>query len=92
VDGKVVLVTGAASGLGAAAAKRRPRGPAPMVSHVLDTSGNANELREQVISKHALGRLGLPREIGDAVVFLASDESTFMTGAELVVDGGYTAQ
>ena len=39
-----------------------------------------------IISRHALGRLGVPREIADAVLFLASDESSFMTGAELVVD------
>jgi NAD(P)-dependent dehydrogenase (short-subunit alcohol dehydrogenase family) len=45
-----------------------------------------------IISRHALARLGVPSEIGDAVLFLASDESSFMTGAELVVDGGYTAQ
>ncbi len=64
----------------------------PLVSKVIREVENGNELREVLISRHALGRLGLPREIADAVVFLASDESSFMTGSELVVDGGYTAQ
>ncbi len=41
--------------------------------------------------KHALGRLGQPDEIAAGVVFLASDESRFMTGADLLIDGGYTA-
>jgi NAD(P)-dependent dehydrogenase (short-subunit alcohol dehydrogenase family) len=64
----------------------------PMVSEAFRMSENGNEMRELIISRHALGRLGAPCEIGDAVLFLASDESSFMTGSELVVDGGYTAQ
>lgn len=63
----------------------------PMVANALRASENANEMRDMLISRHALGRLGAPREIADGIVFLASDESSFMTGAELVIDGGYTA-
>lgn len=63
----------------------------PMVAGALRDVENANEMRDMIISRHALGRLGVPREIADGIVFLASDESSFMTGSELVIDGGYTA-
>ena len=41
---------------------------------------------------HPIGRLGQPEEIASVVAFLASDDSSLMTGAEVVVDGGYTAK
>jgi NAD(P)-dependent dehydrogenase (short-subunit alcohol dehydrogenase family) len=39
-----------------------------------------------------MGRLGQPADIANAAVFLASDESAFMTGSEMVVDGGLSAR
>jgi 3(or 17)beta-hydroxysteroid dehydrogenase len=40
---------------------------------------------------HMLGRLGEPREVANAVLFLASDESSFITATHMLVDGGFTA-
>ena len=45
-----------------------------------------------MIKTHPIGRLGEPSDIGNAVLFLASDEAGFITGSELAVDGGLTAQ
>jgi NAD(P)-dependent dehydrogenase (short-subunit alcohol dehydrogenase family) len=50
-----------------------------------------DELRREFQSGIPLGRIGQPRDIANVALFLASDESSFMTGAELVVDGGLTA-
>jgi meso-butanediol dehydrogenase / (S,S)-butanediol dehydrogenase / diacetyl reductase len=51
----------------------------------------ADELRRLQAAAHPLGRLGEPGEIADTMRFLASDESSFITGASIVVDGGMTA-
>jgi NAD(P)-dependent dehydrogenase (short-subunit alcohol dehydrogenase family) len=49
------------------------------------------EYQAQAVAQRPMGRIGLPDEIAKAALFLASDDSTFMTGATLVVDGGGTA-
>jgi NAD(P)-dependent dehydrogenase (short-subunit alcohol dehydrogenase family) len=49
-------------------------------------------LRESIEGRHPIGYLGRPIDIAYAILYLASDESKFATGSELVVDGGWTAQ
>jgi len=56
-----------------------------------NTSGGA-ELRAAKVPLTPLGRLGEPIEVAYGVLFLASDEASFVSGAELVIDGGYLAQ
>jgi NAD(P)-dependent dehydrogenase (short-subunit alcohol dehydrogenase family) len=66
----------------------------PMVeAHV--RRGGATDMdaaRAELAALHPIGRVGVPDDIAWGVVYLASDESSFMTGAELVIDGGYTAR
>ena len=49
-------------------------------------------MRQLRIDATPLGRIGTVDDIANGVLFLASDEASFMTGSELVIDGGYTAQ
>ena len=48
--------------------------------------------RKRFLDGHPIGRLGVARDIANGILFLASDDSGFMTGSSVVIDGGYTAQ
>lgn len=61
----------------------------PMVANA---PGDAEARQKGLIALHPVGHLGEPDDIGWGVVYLASDEAKFITGSELVIDGGYTAQ
>lgn len=64
----------------------------PMVENHGKTTGLAqDEFKKQVASLHPLGHMGEPDDIAYGILYLASDESKFVTGTELVIDGGYTA-
>ena len=64
----------------------------PLVEEYLSEQGDVEEGREQLDELHPLGHVGEPDDIANGIVYLASDESKFVTGSELVIDGGYTAR
>ncbi len=65
----------------------------PMVDRfVRETLDKEQAAREHLAALHPLGHIGEPDDIGWAIVYLASDEAKYITGAELVIDGGYTAR
>lgn len=64
--------------------------PGPIDTEMGHTAVPA-DYRDQRLSRVPLGRFGTPDEIANAVLFLASSESSFVTGSELIVDGGSTA-
>ena len=66
--------------------------PGPVQTPMLSAARADEQSRADQLSRIPLGRIGEPIEIAYGVLYLASDESSFVTGSELVIDGGRTAQ
>ncbi len=64
----------------------------PLIETGLRAQGDVEEGRKRLEKLHPLGRLGEPDDVAYGILYLASDESKFVTGSDLVIDGGYTAQ
>ncbi len=66
--------------------------PGPIDTDMLSEITNNSDLLKKYQEKIPMGRLGRPEEVAHAVLFLASDEASFITGTELIIDGGMLAQ
>lgn len=66
--------------------------PGPIDTAMLDQAMGPASERQERLSRVPLGHVGRPEDIAYGVIYLASDESSFVTGSELVIDGGSTAQ
>lgn len=64
----------------------------PMLQGVIAAYREPEEARARLMASEPLGHLGEPRDIANAVLYLASDEAKFVTGAQMVVDGGFAAR
>jgi NAD(P)-dependent dehydrogenase (short-subunit alcohol dehydrogenase family) len=66
--------------------------PGPIVTPMTEFRRADPAIRERMVARIPLGRYGEAEEVAYAVLYLASDEASFVTGSELVIDGGWTAQ
>ena len=66
--------------------------PGMIETEMTEELRNDKVLAAEILNSYPVGRFGSPQEVANACLFLASDEASFITGAVLPVDGGYTAQ
>ncbi|MBD8082169.1 SDR family NAD(P)-dependent oxidoreductase [Chryseobacterium caseinilyticum] len=86
-------VVGLTKNIGAEYGQRNIRcnavGPAYIETPLLESA--SGDMKEALVAKHPMGRLGTSQEVAELVLFLSSDKASFMTGGYYLVDGGYTA-
>lgn len=64
----------------------------PWVGRLMDEADDPATRRQELIARQPIGRLGTPSEVAAAAVYLASDSASFITGTDLIIDGGLTAR
>jgi NAD(P)-dependent dehydrogenase (short-subunit alcohol dehydrogenase family) len=62
-----------------------------LIKEFAAASGDPSGIYNELTKLHPMNRIGRPEEIANAVLFLLSDDSSFVTGSELVIEGGYTS-
>ena len=66
--------------------------PGPIATPMTESSREEREINQRFLDRTPMGRWAQPEEVAFGALYLASDESSFVTGSELVIDGGWTAQ
>lgn len=64
----------------------------PLVRRAIESASDPRDHEEMLAGSRPAGRLGKPEEIAAAVAFVVGEEATYLTGTEIVIDGGYTAR
>jgi NAD(P)-dependent dehydrogenase (short-subunit alcohol dehydrogenase family) len=64
----------------------------PMLDRVNEKLGDPQEIRKERIKSYPMGRFGETEEVSNTILFLASDESSFITGSSIIIDGGFSAK
>ncbi len=86
------IARAAASELGAFNVRVNTVFPGVIETPMTAKLSEAKEAMDMLVKTTPMGRLGQPEEVANAILFLASDEASYITGAELVIDGGYSAR